>query len=114
MLTDDDCPGAQGLTSHKDVIQTLLVQKNLHLKQRQIEDLDTQENILRTAIEFPHRLGVGTNRATAAEAATKQTRSDPAATGLGTPRNGPCPCGSGQKHKRCCGKNAPAVVTRAA
>ena len=23
-----------------------------------------------------------------------------------TPRNAPCPCGSGQKHKRCCGKNA--------
>lgn len=25
------------------------------------------------------------------------------------PRNGPCPCGSGQKHKRCCGENAPPV-----
>jgi hypothetical protein len=28
----------------------------------------------------------------------------------GTPRNAPCPCGSGQKHKRCCGKDAPAVL----
>jgi hypothetical protein len=28
----------------------------------------------------------------------------------GTPRNAPCPCGSGQKHKRCCGNNAPAVL----
>jgi hypothetical protein len=27
-----------------------------------------------------------------------------------TPRNAPCPCGSGEKHKRCCGKNAPAVL----
>ena len=26
-----------------------------------------------------------------------------------TPRNAPCPCGSGQKHKRCCGKNAPPI-----
>jgi hypothetical protein len=26
-----------------------------------------------------------------------------------TPRNAPCPCGSGEKHKRCCGKDAPAV-----
>ena len=26
------------------------------------------------------------------------------------PRNAPCPCGSGQKYKRCCGKNAPAVL----
>jgi uncharacterized protein YecA (UPF0149 family) len=28
----------------------------------------------------------------------------------GTPRNAPCPCGSGQKHKRCCGKEAPPVL----
>jgi hypothetical protein len=27
-----------------------------------------------------------------------------------TPRNAPCPCGSGEKHKRCCGKDAPAVL----
>jgi hypothetical protein len=31
-----------------------------------------------------------------------------------TPRNAPCPCGSGQKHKRCCGKSAPPVLQRAA
>ncbi|QOY91027.1 SEC-C metal-binding domain-containing protein [Paludibaculum fermentans] len=30
-----------------------------------------------------------------------------------TPRNAPCPCGSGEKYKRCCGRNAPAVVTAA-
>ena len=27
-----------------------------------------------------------------------------------TPRNAECPCGSGLKHKRCCGKEAPAVL----
>jgi len=27
-----------------------------------------------------------------------------------TPRNAPCPCDSGEKHKRCCGKDAPAVL----
>ena len=26
---------------------------------------------------------------------------------FGTPRNARCPCGSNQKHKRCCGKDAP-------
>jgi hypothetical protein len=30
------------------------------------------------------------------------------------PRNAPCRCGSGAKFKRCCGKNAPAVLNRAA
>jgi hypothetical protein len=30
-----------------------------------------------------------------------------------TPRNAPCPCGSGVKHKRCCGKNAQAMRSAA-
>jgi len=30
------------------------------------------------------------------------------------PRNAQCPCGSGAKFKRCCGKNAPPVLNRAA
>jgi hypothetical protein len=29
------------------------------------------------------------------------------------PRNAPCPCGSGQKYKRCCGRNAPGVLHQA-
>lgn len=29
-------------------------------------------------------------------------------------RNAPCPCGSGNKYKRCCGTNAPPVLGRAA
>ena len=31
-----------------------------------------------------------------------------------TPRSAPCPCGSGEKYKRCCGKDAPPVLSRAA
>jgi uncharacterized protein YchJ len=31
-----------------------------------------------------------------------------------TARNAPCPCKSGEKYKRCCGKNAPPVLNRAA
>jgi uncharacterized protein YchJ len=30
------------------------------------------------------------------------------------PRSAPCPCGSREKFKRCCGKNAPPVLGRAA
>ncbi|MCC6590587.1 MAG: SEC-C domain-containing protein [Bryobacterales bacterium] len=29
-------------------------------------------------------------------------------------RNSPCPCGSGQKYKRCCGVNAPPIYNHAA
>ncbi|MGJ5818760.1 SEC-C domain-containing protein [Paludibaculum fermentans] len=39
--------------------------------------------------------------------AAKPLESDPAA----TPRNAPCPCGSGEKYKRCCGRHAPAVLS---
>ena len=31
-----------------------------------------------------------------------------------TPRNAPCPCNSGEKYKRCCGRNAPPVLQQAA
>jgi hypothetical protein len=30
------------------------------------------------------------------------------------PRNAPCPCGSGNKYKRCCGTNAPPVLSKVA
>lgn len=29
------------------------------------------------------------------------------------PRGAPCPCGSGEKYKRCCGRGAPPVLSRA-
>ncbi len=45
--------------------------------------------------------------------ATKQTQSEPPQT-LSIPRGAPCPRGSGAKYKRCCGTNAPAVLSPAA
>jgi hypothetical protein len=38
--------------------------------------------------------------------ATKRTQSEPTQ----ITRSQPCPCGSGVKYKRCCGRNAPAVL----
>jgi len=43
----------------------------------------------------------------------KQTQSQPEKTAL-IPRSAPCPCKSGQKYKRCCGKNAPPLLFEAA
>ena len=40
----------------------------------------------------------------------KQTQSEPAQTAP-IPRSAPCPCKSGEKFKRCCGKNAPPVLS---
>ena len=41
---------------------------------------------------------------------SERSQSDPPP----TPRSAPCPCGSGEKYKRCCGKNAPPVLCHAA
>ena len=40
----------------------------------------------------------------------KQTQSD-LAKAASIPRSAPCPCKSGEKYKRCCGKNAPPVLS---
>ncbi len=42
----------------------------------------------------------------------RSAKSNPAS--VQTPRNATCPCGSGQKYKRCCGTNAPAILGLAA
>jgi uncharacterized protein YecA (UPF0149 family) len=49
----------------------------------------------------------------ASENSAKQTQSQPEKSVL-IPRSAPCPCKSGQKYKRCCGKNARPVLFRAA
>ncbi len=55
------------------------------------------------------------------EIASAQANSGPAATSdqgsegnkfPGTPRGVPCPCGSGEKYKRCCGVAAPSAKKR--
>ena len=43
----------------------------------------------------------------------KQTQSEPAKPAA-IPRSAPCPCKSGQKYKRCCGRNALPVLSGAA
>jgi hypothetical protein len=48
-----------------------------------------------------------------ARPSTKRTQSDPPeSTQIPTqiPRSQPCPCGSGVKYKRCCGRNAPGLL----
>ena len=52
---------------------------------------------------------MGSNCKPAAAPAAK-----PAAQPRNTPRNAPCPCKSGQKFKRCCGKEVPTTLNRAA
>jgi NADH dehydrogenase FAD-containing subunit len=45
-----------------------------------------------------------------AQNSAKQTQSELGKT-VSIPRSAPCPCKSGEKYKRCCGKNAPPVLS---
>ena len=101
-----------GLTSYKDLMPAMAAEKRWRLLKRQLEGPGSFESMIANAVgpqknpakQAPEHPGAQT---------TKQTQSAPA-TIPATPRNAPCPCGSGQKHKRCCGKNAAPVLYSAA
>jgi hypothetical protein len=52
-------------------------------------------------------------RTQSAEAKTTERTQSAAVTPVEIARNAPCPCNSGRKYKRCCGENAPAVLSAA-
>jgi hypothetical protein len=77
-------------------------------------------NMLRRATAALHELQADSQPAPADPLripAAKQTQSAPPASSVPdslVPRNSPCPCHSGQKYKRCCGRNSPGVFSAAA
>jgi hypothetical protein len=81
-----------GLVSHHDLTKTRALHARHQLTQRKLDGLDDFESLLERAQSAASKL---------TPEITKQTQPET------TPRNSPCPCGSGQKHKRCCGRNAP-------
>ncbi len=87
---DFDLTKLGGLASIKDMQSTLAIKQKL-------DGADTMAQIIR-ATAPPRPI----------PAVTKQTQS------AAIPRGAPCPCGSGQKYKRCCGQSAPAILQTAA
>jgi uncharacterized protein YchJ len=81
-----------GLVSHQDLAKTRTLHARHQLVQRKLDGLADFEALLERAQNTTPEI-------------TKQTQPIP------QPRNSPCPCGSGQKHKRCCGRNAPPVLS---
>jgi hypothetical protein len=80
-----------GLASMKDMQSTLAIKQKL-------DGADAMPQIAPSASE-----AVVTKR-------TQSAGTEP----VPIPRGAPCPCGSGQKYKRCCGQSAPAVLQTAA
>jgi hypothetical protein len=83
-----------GLASMKDMQSTLAIKQKL-------DGADAMAQIIRATTPPPP-----IPQSVPEPAATKRTQS--------IPRGAPCPCGSGQKYKRCCGQSAPAILQIAA
>jgi hypothetical protein len=108
--------GDLGLASYKDLMPAMAAEKRWQRLKRQEEGLGSFQSMLETAIG-PHNPPPAKQTQSPPEAPlptgiapTKRSQFTPAAIQHSVPRNAPCPCGSGQKHKRCCGTNAPAVL----
>jgi hypothetical protein len=93
-----------GLASIKDTLPTLVRDLQRKLLLHKLDGTDTLNAII-NATNPP-----APPPPEPTEPLTKQTQS----TAPGIARNSSCPCHSGLKYKRCCGRNAPAILRFAA
>jgi hypothetical protein len=89
-IADEPDGNIPDLTDYRAVTRALCDNANQILRAKKIEGLDSTKALLDHTTTPPPASFC--NEAPA------------------VPRNAPCPCGSGEKHKRCCGKNAPPVL----
>ncbi|MGA2712449.1 MAG: SEC-C domain-containing protein [Bryobacteraceae bacterium] len=102
-----DTSNIGGLTSIKDLEPILALDLRRQLLKHKLEGTDTLESIMRLT-------NPPISPASAPEPlTTKRTQSDLPETPP-IARSQPCPCGSGAKYKRCCGRNAPGLLKFAA
>jgi hypothetical protein len=102
LLNADDNPNL-GLASTRQFLAAIAADDRAHMKRRRLEGLHTVEDIIDATLP-PCAPQTPTQ---APKPSENWLRSVP------TARNAQCPCGSGVKHKRCCGKNAPPVLNHA-
>ena len=93
LFVDEEVIPDPDLTAYKEVIAVLAQDGIRRLRKKKVEGTDTFEGLL--------------DRATAPPAISHTSFCKTDST---ISRSAPCPCGSGLKFKRCCGKSAPAVL----
>jgi hypothetical protein len=96
------------LVNYRDVTRALSEFDRSRLLAKKMDGLDSMAAILNHGLSPSHDLP-SAPLASICKAPAAIIETPPA-----TPRNAPCPCGSGAKHKRCCGKNAAPILHRAA
>ena len=92
-LSDEPDSNTPDLTDYRAVTRALCDNATQILRAKKIHGIDSMKGLLGYATPSPASF---CNEAPA------------------VPRNARCPCGSGEKHKRCCGRNAPPVLQKAA
>jgi len=107
-ISIDRARAAAQRTFHRSLKELRRLQtKHLHPAEVMIGQAMAMNALLKKDLEERERQAAAE---TAAQDSAKQTQSEPAKT-ASIPRSAPCPCKSGEKYKRCCGKNAPPVLT---
>ena len=99
-----------GLADWRSITKSLAESTRSNMPRRKLDGLDNIVSIPdRTNHDAAHQ-GVATTPAVLSETPiTNQNRSAELHSPE-TPRNTPCPCNSGLKYKRCCGRKAPAML----
>ena len=90
---------AQPVTYQSELRKALATQHAIIILEKQIQALG--------AVPITYEKG----QPTQTKSTTCETKSAPQPE---VGRNSPCPCGSGQKYKRCCGVNAPPILNKVA
>ena len=109
-ISIDRARAAAQRTFHRSLKELRRLQtEHLHPAEIAIKQAMAMDALLRKDLDERQRQLA---EATAGNSA-KQTQSQPSQTRQ-IPRSAPCPCKSGQKYKRCCGKNAPPVLSTTA
>jgi len=101
-----------GLADWRSINKSLAERARGDLRRRKLDGLDDFESLL----EATQKQMAGELNIPAETPLTKGTQSavyERAPESTGIARNAPCPCNSGEKYKRCCGRNAPAILQAA-
>jgi hypothetical protein len=122
MAPDGQAPTDLGLTDSRQAVNTAArstqtidpkraaVEEQWRRKEEEINAFLEDSSFCKTATPAKTAAGSFCKPAQSAPATPAKTAASSFCNSPATPRNALCPCGSGVKYKRCCGKNAPPVL----
>ena len=95
---------ALGLTDYRAIQKGLDRQVAARLRKRHLDEAEQYDEMTKVTAEQTARLLTIQTQSAPRQPQREAPQAEPIA------RNAPCPCHSGEKYKRCCGKNAPPLL----